>query len=53
MVDRYFGHVDLTRFLEVVILVGHLVVSAALVGPFDSADTEETMMSQGSLGMHG
>lgn len=31
-------------FLEVVILVGRLVVIAALVGPSDFADTEETMM---------
>lgn len=43
MVGRYFGHVDLTKFLEVVILVGRFVVIAALVGPSDSADTEETM----------
>lgn len=42
-VDRCFGHVDLTTFLEVVILVGHFVVIAALVGPSGSADTEETM----------
>ena len=31
--DPYFGHVELTRFLEVVILVVHLVVMTALVGP--------------------
>lgn len=43
MVGRYFGHVDLTKFLEVVILVGRFVVIAALFGPSDSADTEETM----------
>ena len=44
MVNRYFGHVDLTRFLEVVILVGGLDVIAALVGLSDSADAEETKM---------
>ena len=44
MVDRYFGHVDLTRSLEVVLLVGLLVEIAVLVGPSDCADTKETMM---------
>ena len=44
MVKRYFDHVDLTKFLEVVILVGHLVVIAALVGPGDSADMVETTL---------
>ena len=42
-VDRYFALVDLTKSLEVVRLVGHLVVIAALVAPSDSAGTEETM----------
>ena len=42
MVDQYFGHVDLTRFLEVVILVGRLIVIGALVDPSDFADMEET-----------
>lgn len=44
MVNRYFGHVDLTRFLEVAILVGGLDVIAALVGLSDSADAEATKM---------
>lgn len=44
MADQYFGHVDLTRFLEVVILVGRLIVIAVLVDPFDFADMEETRM---------
>ena len=41
MADRYFAHVDLMKSLEVVILVGHLVATAALVGPSDSAGAEE------------
>lgn len=41
MARRYFDRVDLTRFLGVVILAGHFVVIAALVGPAGSADTEE------------
>ena len=44
MGDQYFGHVDLTRSLEAVISVGHSVVIAALVDPFDFVDTEETTM---------
>ena len=44
MVDQYFGHVDLTRFLEVVILVGRLIVIGVLVDPSDFADMEETRM---------
>ena len=44
MVDRYFGHVDLKRFLAAVILVDPLVVIAALVGPSDSADTAKKML---------
>ena len=44
MAKRYFDRVDLTKFLEVAILVGHLVVIGGLVGPADSADMEETMM---------
>ena len=44
MVDQYFDHVDLTRFLEEVILVGRLIVIGVLVDPSDFADMEETRM---------